>query len=58
MLSLQIENARRLVDERLQYLATYDWVHDIQITKFFVHRWWEKIPDEVGLYRRNVLRCM
>ena len=32
----------------VKFVSEYQWVYDVQVTRFFELRWWEKIPEEVG----------
>ncbi len=35
------------VRELLEFLSAHQWVYDIQVTRMFQLRWWDKIPEGV-----------
>ena len=39
-----------LISESAKFICDYQWVWDIQMTKFFQQRHWENIPTEVLSY--------
>ncbi len=44
-----VDNTNLYFQDVLQFLSTYNWIFNFQLTKFLVARVWEDIPKEAIL---------
>ena len=41
------EDLKELMRERSKFISRYQWIWDVQMTKFFQQKYWNNIPTEV-----------
>ena len=41
------EDLKEVMRERSKFISRYQWIWDVQMTKFFQQKYWNNIPTEV-----------